>query len=97
MSGKQTYKVISPTNFSIGKSEYYLQAGETVELPDHELIESLLKRGHIEKVEAEKSKPSTPVPAAKEPESAPVIPGIDAETPPQADGASSKKSHRKTK
>jgi hypothetical protein len=41
------YKVITGTNFSIGKQEFYLSPGQEVELPSHALVESMVKRGHL--------------------------------------------------
>lgn len=38
-------------NFSIGTEEFYLQEGNEAELPAHELIDSLIAKGHITKVE----------------------------------------------
>ncbi len=55
MNEKKIYVVGTAMNFSIGSAEYYLQPGDEVELPDHELITSLVTRGHIEpKLKAEK-------------------------------------------
>jgi hypothetical protein len=41
------YKVNTAMNFSIGADEFYLTPGTEVNLPDHELITSMTKRGHL--------------------------------------------------
>lgn len=62
MNEKKNYVVRTAMNFSIGGTEYYLQPGDEVELPDHELVTSLLVRKHIElkqKTEKKETKPIT--------------------------------------
>lgn len=41
------YLVKTSTNFSIEDKEFYLQSGQTVDLPDHELIEGMVIHGHL--------------------------------------------------
>lgn len=55
---KQLYKSNIHSNFSIGDDVFYLTPGVEISLPEHELTESLLISGSIEKVEVkvEKSK-----------------------------------------
>lgn len=48
---KKTYKVNTAMNFSIGTEEFYLTVGAEVELPEHELIDSLVQKNHLTKIE----------------------------------------------
>ena len=56
MNEKKTYKVNTQMNFSIADAEFYLVPGVEVELPEHELISSLLIRKHIELIEKTEDK-----------------------------------------
>lgn len=50
-TNKHTYKVHTATNFSIGAQEFYLKPGQEVELPEHELIHSMLTHKHLSRIE----------------------------------------------
>ena len=52
---KKKYLVNTTMNFSIAADEFYCVAGNEIELPDHELIDSLVIQKHIELVEKTKS------------------------------------------
>ena len=47
----QTYKVNTSANFSIGEKDFYLVAGETIDLPEHNFVKSLLRKKHISSIE----------------------------------------------
>ena len=58
---KKTYRVNTTTNFSIGDEEFYLKNGDEVDLPDHELIESMLIHKHLVKIAKPEQRKSTQI------------------------------------